>query len=51
MFTKKCQESFENQASLVNVFGDLTRPGEPFEVGSRHPISIIKNQIIVLQVN
>lgn len=43
---KTIQESFENEASMVKIFGDLTRPGEPFEVGSRHPISIIKNQII-----
>jgi len=25
---------------------DLTRPGYPVEIGSRHPISIVKNQII-----
>lgn len=25
---------------------DLTRPGYPMELGSRHPISIVKNQII-----
>ncbi|MFX0556218.1 phenylalanine--tRNA ligase subunit alpha [Maribacter sp. CXY002] len=28
------------------VYGDLTRPGEPIELGARHPISIVKNQII-----
>ena len=27
-------------------YGDLTRPGEPNELGSRHPISIVKNKII-----
>lgn len=27
-------------------FGDLTRPGEPFELGSKHPISIVKDRII-----
>lgn len=26
--------------------GDLTRPGEPLELGSRHPISIVKDRII-----
>ena len=26
--------------------GDLTRPSEPMELGSRHPISIVRNQII-----
>ncbi len=29
-----------------NIYGDLTRPAEPNEIGSRHPISIVKNQII-----
>ena len=28
------------------IYGDLTRPAEPLEIGSRHPISIVKNQII-----
>ena len=27
-------------------YGDLTLPGEPNELGSRHPISIVKNKII-----
>ena len=27
-------------------YGDLTRPAEPMELGSRHPISIVKNRII-----
>ncbi|PKA83048.1 phenylalanyl-tRNA synthetase alpha subunit [Ulvibacter sp. MAR_2010_11] len=28
------------------AYGDLTRPGEPIALGSRHPISIVKNKII-----
>ena len=28
------------------IYGDLSRPGEPIEIGARHPISIVKNQII-----
>jgi phenylalanyl-tRNA synthetase alpha chain len=28
------------------LFGDLSRPGESFEIGARHPISLVKNQII-----
>ena len=28
------------------IYGDLTRPSEPLEIGARHPISIVKNQII-----
>jgi phenylalanyl-tRNA synthetase alpha chain len=26
--------------------GDLTRPGDPIHIGGRHPISLVKNQII-----
>ena len=33
------------------MYGDLTRPGEPVEIGSRHPISIVKNQIIEIFSN
>ncbi len=29
-----------------SVYGDLTRPGQPMSIGARHPISIVKNQII-----
>ncbi|NAY91819.1 phenylalanine--tRNA ligase subunit alpha [Muricauda sp. JGD-17] len=36
----------ENQAESTGKYGDLTRPGEPIEIGARHPISIVKNQII-----
>jgi phenylalanyl-tRNA synthetase alpha chain len=39
----------QSLASNVNetvLFGDLSRPGEPFEIGARHPISLVKNQII-----
>ena len=27
------------------IYGDLTRPGEALEIGSRHPISLVKNRI------
>ncbi|MCO6147546.1 phenylalanine--tRNA ligase subunit alpha [Flavobacterium sp. NRK1] len=40
------QEALESKEEAKGVYGDLTRPGEPFAVGSRHPISIVKNQII-----
>ena len=36
----------ENSTQSKKVYGDLTRPGEPIELGTRHPISIVKNQII-----
>ena len=38
--------ALENKTSDKAVYGDLTRPGEPMELGARHPISIVKNQII-----
>ncbi|MEH6682270.1 MAG: phenylalanine--tRNA ligase subunit alpha [Sediminicola sp.] len=40
------KESLENRSKETGVYGDLTRPGEPMELGARHPISIVKNQII-----
>jgi phenylalanyl-tRNA synthetase alpha chain len=39
-------EALESKEEAVGTYGDLSRPGEPFTVGSRHPISIVKNQII-----
>ena len=38
--------ALENQHESTGKYGDLTRPGEPIEIGARHPISIVKNQII-----
>lgn len=40
------QEALDSKEESLGVYGDLTRPGEPFQIGSRHPISIVKNQII-----
>ncbi|TYB78614.1 phenylalanine--tRNA ligase subunit alpha [Bizionia myxarmorum] len=31
---------------VAGVYNDLSRPGEPIEIGARHPISLVKNQII-----
>lgn len=39
-------KALESKEEAKGIYGDLTRPGEPFAVGSRHPISIVKNQII-----
>ncbi|MEX0274959.1 MAG: phenylalanine--tRNA ligase subunit alpha [Flavobacteriaceae bacterium] len=36
----------EQKVEPSGVYGDLTRPGEAMGLGARHPISIIKNQII-----
>jgi phenylalanyl-tRNA synthetase alpha chain len=38
--------SLENTSRETTLFGDLSRPGEPFNIGARHPISLVKNQII-----
>ena len=40
------KEVLENTSEKQSIYGDLTRPGEPIELGARHPISIVKNQII-----
>jgi phenylalanyl-tRNA synthetase alpha chain len=37
--------ALENTSSETSLFGDLSRPGTPFGVGARHPISLVKNQI------
>jgi len=40
------KDSVESTSDSTKVYNDLTRPGEPIELGARHPISIVKNQII-----
>jgi phenylalanyl-tRNA synthetase alpha chain len=40
------KETLEEGQTKVGVYGDLTRPGAPIALGSRHPISLVKNQII-----
>ncbi len=47
--TQKVQalkDSLEARAVQKKVYGDLTRPSEPLELGARHPVSIVKNQIV-----
>ncbi|NJX16107.1 phenylalanine--tRNA ligase subunit alpha [Tamlana crocina] len=36
----------ESKEEVKGVYGDLSRPGESVQIGARHPISIVKNQII-----
>ena len=36
----------ESKEEAAGIFGDLTRPGTPINIGSRHPISLVKNQVI-----
>ena len=40
------KNALENSSEEKGNYGDLTRPGNPIELGARHPISIVKNQII-----
>jgi len=40
------KSSLEEYSSEKIGFNDLTRPATPIELGSRHPISIVKNKII-----
>ena len=40
------KESLDSGNDQKATYGDLTRPGESLELGARHPISIVKNQII-----
>jgi phenylalanyl-tRNA synthetase alpha chain len=40
------KDSLESKESAAGIYGDLSRPGDPIELGSRHPISITKNKII-----
>jgi phenylalanyl-tRNA synthetase alpha chain len=43
---KTITETLESSVIELGKYGDLTRPAEPLQIGSRHPISIVKNQII-----
>ncbi len=40
------KEALESNQQTAGVYGDLSRPGAPLNLGSRHPISLVKNQII-----
>ena len=40
------KDGLEQNIESSGAHGDLSRPGEPIEIGARHPISIVKNQII-----
>ncbi|WP_457615992.1 phenylalanine--tRNA ligase subunit alpha [Lutibacter sp.] len=43
---KELKEALENAQEQKGMYGDLTRPAEPIELGSRHPISLVRNKII-----
>jgi len=40
------KEALEGNQEEKGKYGDLTRPSQSIQIGSRHPISIVKNQII-----
>ncbi len=40
------KEQLESKEEAKGIYGDLTRPAEPISLGSRHPISIVKNKIV-----
>ncbi|MBJ7880937.1 phenylalanine--tRNA ligase subunit alpha [Gelidibacter salicanalis] len=40
------KEELDSKADVKGIYGDLSRPGEPIAIGARHPISLVKNQII-----
>ena len=39
------KEEFAASATPASAIGDMTRPGSGEELGSRHPISLVKNEI------
>jgi phenylalanyl-tRNA synthetase alpha chain len=43
---KAIQSALDSNEEVKGIYGDLTRPSQPVVIGSRHPISIVKNQII-----
>jgi len=45
------KDAFEDKQEEKSIYGDLTRPAGAIEIGSRHPISIVKNQIIEIFSN
>ncbi|MEP5935227.1 MAG: phenylalanine--tRNA ligase subunit alpha, partial [Winogradskyella arenosi] len=40
------KEALESAEEDKGIYGDLSRPSEPIALGARHPISIVKNEII-----
>ena len=45
------KEALDGAQTEKGMYGDLSRPAEPVEIGARHPISIVKNQIIEIFSN
>ena len=45
------KEELESNEEAKGGYGDLSRPAEPISIGSRHPVSLVKNQIIDIFAN
>lgn len=43
---KRLRLKIESTVEDAGVYGDLTRPGQSIEIGARHPISVVKDEII-----
>lgn len=48
---KSLQELIESKQEQNGIYGDLTRSGFPVEIGSRHPISLVKNRVVEIFSN
>ncbi len=48
---KTIQEFIENKDESHGLYGDLTRTGYPLELGSRHPISLVRNRVVEIFSN
>jgi phenylalanyl-tRNA synthetase alpha chain len=40
------KNALETSEEKPGIYGDLSKPGEPIKLGSRHPVSIVKNKIV-----
>ena len=45
------KEELDAKEEVKGGYGDLSRPAEPASIGSRHPVSLVKNQIIEIFSN
>ena len=48
---QQLRDLLENTQESTGSYGDLTRPATPFPIGARHPISIVKNEIVKIFSN
>lgn len=48
---QELREALEHSTEQKGVYGDLTRPASPVLIGARHPISLVKNEIVSIFSN